>query len=702
MRHKAVVAMLAWTALLVHFPSPAVADMDPLVVIHQNPDQYVLDNGHVAATISKASGEILSLKFERRELLADARRVAPGIWFTAPAATTATDRILVDPSTNRGDSGEVSISVSGPLAIDIRYGLGRGDRALYASEILNHSANLPPARIFCGGFQLRLNPDLFDRLTVGKTRSHAIPSAQEWMAAKAIVSTEARRMTSGHFAGQIYCAWDDAAMQMETPVYGFSGAKAGVGLWIINPSSEYLSRGGNVIAPTGWLDSVDGAPTLMNRWAGEPGPGAGISADRGVSWSHVVGPFLLYCNQGSFQDAQARAIQEKSQWPYVWAAREESVPRQERAALGGQIVLNQSPLAGTAFPTSPPLSGQTASVWQNRYREQTPTSSEAPATQPQTMTQLHGAMIGLSWDQDWQTNLFDNQVWTRAADDGKFSFPNVLPGNYILHVYCDGQFDEAALTGIKLTPGQKLELGKIVWTPRHYGDFVWQLGYPDRSAAEFRHGNDSTRWGLWSLDQKEFPVGVNYFIGKSDPRKDWNFAQSPGSTWAIHFPLGFVPDRGCGFLDVALAGGSDAAGLTITLNGNDISRDLYRPNSAIARPKGAATFDDIAHDQLSGCCREYLYPFPHQDLKLGDNILLFRVDGSRPTDGIMYDCLRMEIRVDSMLLAGQGPPDTPLPSLSRGHSGFDFGQSYVGDPSGNYTALSRQPQASSPPPPPGF
>ena len=83
-------------------------------------------------------------------------------------------------------------------------------------------------------------------------------------------------MVSGKFAGQLVCAWDDAATQMETPVYGFSGTQAGVGLWIINPSFSYLSRGGNVIAPTGWLDSLDGAPTLMNRWGGEPRPLQGV------------------------------------------------------------------------------------------------------------------------------------------------------------------------------------------------------------------------------------------------------------------------------------------------------------------------------------------------------------------------------------------------------------------------------------------
>ena len=210
------------------------------------------------------------------------------------------------------------------------------------------------AQVFSGGFQLRLNPELFDHLIVSKTRSHDIPSAQDWTAAKAIVSTEARRMISGKFAGQLVCFWDDAATQMETPVFGFSGTKAGVGLWIINPSSDYLSRGGNVIAPTGWLDSVDGAPTLLNRWGGEPLPLAGFTVNRGESWSHVIGPFLLYCNQRGFANAQARAAQENTRWPYAWAFPDECLPLDQRCTVSGANRAEPTSLGDSGVSDDPP------------------------------------------------------------------------------------------------------------------------------------------------------------------------------------------------------------------------------------------------------------------------------------------------------------------------------------------------------------
>ncbi len=133
-------------------------------------------------------------------------------------------------------------------------------------------------------------------------------------------------------------------------------------------------------------------------------------------------------------------------------------------------------------------------------------------------------MVGLSSDADWQTNFFDDQYWVRAGDDGTFSISGVRPGAYTLHVYSEGQIGEASLGGIRLEAGQKFDLGNVGWKPQNYGQFVWQLGYPDRSAAKFGHGEDATRWGDWILKPKEFPAVVNYIVGKSDPKKDWNFA----------------------------------------------------------------------------------------------------------------------------------------------------------------------------------
>jgi rhamnogalacturonan endolyase len=695
MRFKAILFGLSVLSLTAWISPIRAAVPDTPAAIRQTSDAYILENGLISATISKTTGEILSLKSNGQELLAPPGSVAPGSWSNSLAGAAVTSRILIDPAANYGNSCEVSIRADTPLVIDMRYSLARRDPVLYVCQILDHPANLPSARVASGGFQLRLNPDVFDVLTAGKNRSHGFPLPQDWMSGQPVLSNHVRRIVSGDFAKKVICDWDDSALQMETPVYGYSNAKSGAGLWLINPSSDYLSRGGNVEAPTGWHDTVDGVPTLVNRWGGEPLPLAGFTVDRGEAWSHVIGPFLLYCNQRGFRDAEARAKVENSRWPYTWAFPDECLPVDQRGTVTGRIVLNQSPLASVAFPTSPPMQNQNATILQMRYGGQT--TSDIPTTQPQMITQLHGAMIGLSSDQDWQTNFFDNQRWIRANDDGTFSFKNVLPGDYMLHVYCDGQMGEATLPSFRVSPGQNVNIGKVVWAPPVYGNFVWQLGYPDRSAAEFRHGHDASRWGLWTLDPREFPKGMDYFIGKSNPQTDWNFAQAAGTTWTIHFPLGFVPYGGFGVLQISLAGGSGQAGLRVSINGNDISGALRVTNPPMSRQPGALLVDDIAHDQVSGVSRVNLYGFPLQSVRLGDNVLRLRVSGSKPTDGIMYDALRMEIYANSAQMGTQGQPDDPqVPGLERGHSGFDFGQKYQGDQSGNYTALSRVPNGTAP------
>jgi len=51
-----------------------------------------------------------------------------------------------------------------------------------------------------------------------------------------------------------------------------------------------------------------------------------------------------------------------------------------------------------------------------------------------------------------------------------------------------------------------------------------QIGIPDRKAAEYKHGDDFRHWGLWFEYPKDFPNDVNFIIGKSDERDDWNYA----------------------------------------------------------------------------------------------------------------------------------------------------------------------------------
>jgi rhamnogalacturonan endolyase len=661
---------------------------DPSVAVYQTPAALFLDNGYVRAEINKTSGSLLSLKYQGREMLDTASRQVPGAWSNVVPTRSLVDAITINPLQNQGERAEVSISGKDRLVIDVRYSLARGDRGLYICQILSHLAAMPAGVISRGGFNVRLNPDLFDSLQLGHGKGHPIPTAKDWNNSPPFFSSLARKLTSGKLMGQIVYGWDDSALQIDAPIYGYTGARREVGVWIINPSCEYLGRGGNMIEPTGWLDPADGVPTLMNWWADDPA-GTSLSVSAGQSWSHVFGPFLLYCNNGSAADASARYAEESHDWPHAWASKDESLPADQRATVSGRIALSIMPEATTAYATLAPGSVQPVSTFQNRYGE--PAAPDAPSIEPVAIsTTSKNLIVGLSPDQDWQSDLLGQQFWVHGSEDGKFSIPNVLPGNYVLHAYCDGQFSEASLGGVRVDSGKPLDLHTLTWAPPYFGSFVWQLGVPDRSAAEFRHGGDASHWGLWTLYPREFPNDVNYLIGKSDPGKDWNCIQYPGTTWAIHFPLGFVPVTGEGFLRIALAGGSDNAHLKVILNGHDFTKRIEDPLPVLSRPAGSSVKDDIMRDQLRGYSREKMITFYPWVLRLGDNVLQLRVTGPRMTDGLIYDCLRLEIDATSKQMPGQGSPAMigPLP-LGPGGMGPDFGQFYKGDPSGDYRALGR-------------
>jgi len=316
------------------------------------------------------------------------------------------------------------------------------------------------------------------------------------------------------------------------------------------------------------------------------------------------------------------------------------------------------------------------------------TSPTAVATtEPVSSNELEHVTVGLSRDPDWQTDLMNEQFWGKADDEGKFSIANVPPGKYVLHVYSDGQLEEATLGGVAVEAGKITDLGKLTWTPRHFGLFVWQLGNADRSAAEFRHGTDPTRWALWTAFKREFPAGVDYSIGQSDPGKDWNWAQYSGSIYTIHFPLGFVPETGVGYLRIGLAGASGSASLRVAVNNNEVSGSVRNQQKTIDRPWGTVIADDIARDHVCGSACEKICSFPVENLRMGDNTIQIRVDGAKGSDGVIYDCLRLEIRPQTWQTQWG---DVPPQAFGANNGGSDdFGQSYKGDQSGNFSGIQK-------------
>jgi rhamnogalacturonan endolyase len=240
---------------------------------------------------------------------------------------------------------------------------------------------------------------------------------------------------------------------------------------------------------------------------------------------------------------------------------------------------------------------------------------------------------------DWQKDAQHYQFWVPAAWEGRFQIPNVRPDIYTLRAIADGVLGEFSKSEIFVEAGSAQDLGRLEWKPVRHGRQLWEIGVPDRTAAEFRHGDHYWQWGLYLDYPKEFPNDVQFVIGKSDWKRDWNYCQPPRiegdrarpTTWSIAFDLPEAP-RGKATLRLAFAGNSTRAGVQVRVNDRD------------AGSTGPLPVTGVMHrDGIRGYWFERSVAFDAGLLKAGTNVLKLHNPASRWTEGVLYDYLRLEL-----------------------------------------------------------
>lgn len=626
---KIIMLLLGLNAIAIHtaFAAP-VADN---VTLAEDDASYSLTNGIVTARIDKRSGDLVSLKYKGLETLSGGSGHPSGYWSHTPGrGARVVDAVTLNPANNNGERAEVSVKgfyqgtplgagPGGSVAadIEIRYALGRGDAGVYTYSIFDHKADYPRTSIGEARFCAKLNGRLFDWMTIDANRNKQMAAPADWDKGTQLNMKEARRLKTGIYAGQVEHKYDYSAIQFNIPAFGWSSTKQHVGLWFVNPSTEYLSGGATKVELTGHLDSNAGAPpTLLNYWRGSHYGGSSCVVAQGEAWSKVVGPFLIYCNaaptpDAMWQDALARAKSEAAKWPYSWVAGVDYPHQEQRGTVRGQLALNDP---------------------------------QAPNAQ---MTNL---LVGLAHPGynpgdnpvDWQQDAKYYEFWTRGDGQGHFTIANVRPGTYTLHAIADGVLGEYAKADVTVTPGQSLDLGHLTWQPVRYGRQLWDIGLPNRSAEEFRHGDHYWQWGLYNLYPKEFPNDVNFVVGKSDYHTAWNYAQvpraqddtghgnGPATTWTVIFDLPQAP-HGKATLRLAFAGNS-ARHLDITVNDKPAGTTGTLPDTATIR-----------RDAIRGYWFERDIAFDAALLKAGPNTLKLTVPAGGVMSGVEYDYLRLEL-----------------------------------------------------------
>jgi rhamnogalacturonan endolyase len=588
----------------------------------------------------------------------------------------------MDPARNGGNRAVISCrsfndpaAPDGMLDMDLRYALGRGEHGLYTCAVWTHEPGWPSFGVGEARYALKLNPAVFDYMTIDADRRRIMPTGGDWDRGEPLNLKEARRMTTGRYRGQAEHKYGYSAVLHETPAYGWSSTAHHVGLWIVNPSMEYLAGGPTKLELTGHLDvNRGGLPTLLNMWLGSHYGGSSLFVGQEASWTKVIGPFLIYCNTAStheqmWKDALDRAGLEQAAWPYDWVSDADYPSASERASVSGRLTL-RDPYApdlqvsnlwvGLTAPDYSPFAAGGAA----RLRAE-PTQASRGVGQPERPDRSAGSARwgrgnGFPPEVDWQRDAKHYQFWVRAGMGEPFTIPNVRPGTYTLHAIADGVLGEFALSNVVVSPGGTLSLGEHVWTPVHHGRPVWDIGIPNRTAIEFRNGSRAWHWGTYLEYPVDFPDDVHFVIGQSDWRRDWNYVQPPTilnpdlpvpgeqdddampvralgraevreTTWSIEFDWS-QPARGRATLRLAFCGTHRGCHVEVLVNGEYVGDTGILPStSAMQRDSARAYWIEKA------------IPFEASRLRPGRNVIQLKSHATSWSQGVMYDCLRLEI-----------------------------------------------------------
>ncbi len=573
--------------------------------------QVVLDNGVVTAVINKAGASVASLKFKGTEMIAPAARGA-NLYFSMDGGKDYRQPAgcVFSVKTQTPEMADVAckrVWNNEPQAFDIEahFVLVRDEPGLYVYAILAHPQSYPATGYGEWRMVWRTPKEEQDWICVDERRHWRMPDPGDYATAQKTGIKEIVKLTQGVRAGQYDCKYDFNASYYDLGCWGHAFAGKKVGAWIVCGGYDFFNDG----PMKQDLNAAAGINHIHFGMDHYGGSNLHIAAKE--KWSKVFGPYLLYCNHGGtvdgmWNDAKARVKKEKSEWPYAWLTGvAEYPPATGRGGVDGQLLVKDS--------LKPSLSA--ANAW-----------------------------VGLAQPEaggHWQAESKHYQYWARAGADGHFDITSVRPGTYALYAFTTGVVGEFIHRNIVVEAGQTARLGGLEWDVPHQGKVAWEIGVPDRTAREFAHGDDYFHGYVWEKFTKEFPNPLEFTIGKSDPAKDWNYAQCAyGETklvpwkWRIHFKLDAAP-QGDATLTLAIASADRAR---INVFANDESKAVTTVTPAVEG--GDALLRESIH---ANYCVEQV-TVPAGRLHAGANVItLVELSGRSRREHVMYDYLSLEV-----------------------------------------------------------
>ncbi len=655
----------------------------PNVTLTDNGSTVVLNNGTVSLLCTKSGASINQINYtfnnsgtpRTLNLLSGGNNGGQLYWENSSDEGLAfTYTKVADPASNNGDYAEISMittSVSNDW-LEVHYSLPRGASGFYVTAIYGHSGTN-------GAFGMGECRDniyagsMFNWMHVDNARNRIMEVSGGSAIAVQGAPKEVSLWTNGIYAGDYEDKYKYSADLGINHLWGWGSVGAGgnnVGLWNITASSEYYNGGP---LKRELMEHI-GTTVLNMLNGGHYGMGSDGNFASGEVWTKVCGPYFIYCNaitntitstnlaaQALYADAQAQDQAEQSAWPYSWFTNSNFTPGSGRGAVAGSIAISD--------PYNPNASA--SNLWVGLIQ------------QPATSAGIY----------DFQQWMKPYQFWAQTDATGHFTIPNVLAGtNYTLYAFgpgAAGTFMSQSQNGnappllvdipsspfsVTVSPETTNNLGTVTWTPNRVGPTVFEIGFPDRTASKFRHGDDfwvgdigpsptapSPIWSKWLEFPFDFPNGLNYVVGQSRWTTDWNFVQPvvrdglgnyDDSSSTITFSLPTPPASGA-LASFYLGLASDYyAALIITVNGVNLgsaggvsgSPQTSVPTSGYYAGYGDS--DTSIREGNNAAFSDERLTFPASLLHAGNNtinISIRQVGGSYFADHAMYDYIRLEL-----------------------------------------------------------
>jgi len=577
-------------------------------------DTVTLANGVVEAKISKKNSTIFSFLQGQHQMVAPKKQIyysmGGGKEYRQPRnaefrVVRQTEDLVEVAFLQKWQPGN-----SQAVDIEVRYALKRGESGIHTYGILSHPANYPDSkvgewRMVWGMPQKNDREWLMENICVDAKRNWEMPSPVDLANAKRTTIAEISEITQGVRKGMFDCKYDFNLEYYTTGCWGYASNRNRVGAWVVLGSHEFFNDG-----PT--KQDLSSASALihihfgMNHYSG-----SSTILKAGEAWQKMYGPFLLYVNQGKsadelWQDARLKAASERKLWPHEWAGDSTlNPPGTARGRVTGKLSIHD------------------------------PLKSDLGAA---------GAWVGLAQPPaggNWQHESNHYQYWTKADASGNFQIPHVRPGTYTLSAFQTGAVGEYERRNITVKAGTQ-SIGDQRWEiPRLGRMLAWEIGTTDRRASEFR-GGDRYFYGFqWKRFSSELPNPLVYEVGKSNPTRDWHYAQgaylrggeSVAWPWKVRFDVKSPPSSGTARLTISWAS-AHAARVQVALNGKTLTY-ILPPESG-----GNALLRQTNHAKSSFSHVD----FPVSALRPGNNeITLTETRRAGAFSHVMYDSLALEL-----------------------------------------------------------